>query len=263
MQFREWSNREQKGAYHENLKENYWELNKVKNNWSKFFALLLLSLSDESLDEVKRSNKFERIDQETDQESLWQINEETHKVKTISEVQSVTKKAAIAAYQQMRQSACESIITYKERFNAMLKGWIFLGNYEQFYLKGHQATKEFKWDVSTHQSANIPSLSKVEDWYLAMYVPNKCLMVLLPCGDMEFVRRDGMYIADWDEYKNTTVMRKEKQVQDTYEVPWTCVMNQVKNGIGAYEAYLGIKLKKKKGKAVMEGLVMKDWVARE
>ena len=75
------------------------------------------------MDEVKRSDKFEKVNQETDPECLWQIIEETHKVNTVSKVQSVMKKATRAMYQRMRQGAFESIITYKERFNAALKGY--------------------------------------------------------------------------------------------------------------------------------------------
>jgi len=63
------------------------------------------------------------VNQETDLEGLWQIIEETHKVNTVSKVQSVTKKAARAMYQKMRQGVFASIITYKERFNAALKGY--------------------------------------------------------------------------------------------------------------------------------------------
>ena len=111
-------------AYHENLKEYYRELNTMKNNRPKLYALLLQYLSDESLDEVKRSDKFETVDQETDPEGLWQIIEETHKVNTVSKVQSITKKAARATYQKMRQGAFELIITYKERFNDALKGYV-------------------------------------------------------------------------------------------------------------------------------------------
>ena len=63
------------------------------------------------------------VNQETDLEGLWQIIEETHKVNTVSKVQPVTKKAARAMYQKMRQGVFASIITYKERFNAALKGY--------------------------------------------------------------------------------------------------------------------------------------------
>ena len=70
----------------------------MKNNRPKLYALLLQYLSDESLDEVKWSDKFEKVDQETDLEGLWQIIEETHKVSTVSKVQSVMKKAARATY---------------------------------------------------------------------------------------------------------------------------------------------------------------------
>ena len=47
-------------AYHEILKEYYRELNMMKNNRPKLYALLLQYWSDMSLDKVKKSDKFER-----------------------------------------------------------------------------------------------------------------------------------------------------------------------------------------------------------
>jgi hypothetical protein len=74
---------------------------------------------------------------------------------------------------------------------------------------------------------------------------------------MEFVRKDGMYVAEWDKYRNTTVVMKEKQVQDVHG------MTQVEDGIGTHDAYVHVKLKKKKNEAVIEGLVVTDDVAGE
>ena len=71
----------------------------MKNNRLKLYALLLQYLFDESLDKVKRSDKFEKVHQDTDPEGLWHIIEETHKVNTVSKVQPVAKKAARATYQ--------------------------------------------------------------------------------------------------------------------------------------------------------------------
>ncbi len=59
---------------------------------------------------------------------LWDIIESTHKINTISEVESVTKMAARSMYQQMRQGGYENIITYKERFNNALNAQINQGN---------------------------------------------------------------------------------------------------------------------------------------
>jgi hypothetical protein len=76
---------------------------------------------------------------------------------------------------------------------------------------------------------------------------------------MEFVRKDGMYVAEWDKYRNTTgtVVMKEKQVQDIHG------MTQVEDGIGTQDAYVHVKLKKKRNEAVIEGLVVTDDVVGE
>ena len=89
----------------------------------KLYALIYQYLSEESHEEIKRSDKFETIDKATDPLGLWLLVEETHEVNTISKVEAVTKMAAWSTYQTMRQGAFESIITYKERFNAALKGY--------------------------------------------------------------------------------------------------------------------------------------------
>jgi len=78
---------------------------------------------------------------------------------------------------------------------------------------------------------------------------------------MDFLNKDGMYVAEGDKYRNTgwntTVEMKEKQkVQDMYT-------SQVEEGIGTQDAYVHVKLKKKRNEAVIEGLVVTDDVAGE
>jgi len=77
---------------------------------------------------------------------------------------------------------------------------------------------------------------------------------------MEFARKDGMYVAEWDKYRNTgwntTIEMQEKQVQAMY-------MSQVEGGAGMQDAYVHVKLKKKRNEAVIEGLVVTDDIARE
>ena len=109
--------------YREDMKEYRKELMRMRNERPKLYALILQYLSDESLEEIKRSDKFEAIDEETDPLGLWLLVEETHKVNTISKVEAMTRLAARSTYQTMRQGPFESIITYKERFNAALKGY--------------------------------------------------------------------------------------------------------------------------------------------
>ena len=83
---------------------------------------------------------------------------------------------------------------------------------------------------------------------------------LIPGHDMEFARKDGMYVAEWDKYRNTgwntTIEMQEKQVQAMY-------MSQVEGGAGMQDAYVHVKLKKKRNEAVIEGLVVTDDIARE
>lgn len=109
--------------YREDMKEYRKELMRMRNDRPKLYALILQYLSDESLEEIKRSDKYETIDDETDPLGLWLLVEETHKVNTISKVEAMTRLAARTTYQNMRQGPFESIITYKERFTAELKGY--------------------------------------------------------------------------------------------------------------------------------------------
>ena len=67
-----------------------------------------------------------------------------------------------------------------------------------------------------------------------------------PGHDMEFVRKDGMYVAEWDKYMN-------RGTQDMY-------MSQVEDGTGTQNTYVHVKLK---NEAVIEGLIVTDDVAGE
>ncbi len=80
-------------------------------------------LSQESKEEVKRSQDYEMIKNTRDVQSLWNTIEETHKVFTISRITDVIKKSARKWYQLMHQGPYESIITYKERFDIRLRAY--------------------------------------------------------------------------------------------------------------------------------------------
>ena len=112
-----------KATYLEDVKEYRRQVNKMKTDRSKLYALILQYLSEESLDEVKCQDNFEEVDETTDPEGLWKLVEETHKVTTVSKVEAVTKLSARNTYKLMRQGNYESIIAYKERFNAALKAY--------------------------------------------------------------------------------------------------------------------------------------------
>ncbi len=117
-----------KTEYLENMEEWRKEIKAMEWDQPKFYALKLQYLSNVSLEETKRSDNWETIEQENSPVMLWDVIESTHKINTISKVESVTKMAARMAYQQMRQGTYESIITYKECFNNALKAFINQGN---------------------------------------------------------------------------------------------------------------------------------------
>ncbi len=87
------------------MKEYRKEVKAMEKDRPKLYALILQYLSDESLEEVKRSDDWDTIEQETDPAMLWDVIESTHKINTISKVESVTKMAATTTYQQMKQGA--------------------------------------------------------------------------------------------------------------------------------------------------------------
>ena len=87
---------------------------------------------------------------------------------------------------------------------------------------GHQFTERetgyldpfFPVYASTQTKTNILSFAQVEDQYPITYTPQEAFTVHLPKGDIVFKRRDGMYVADWEGYKNvfsTTVCTKAEQ----------------------------------------------------
>jgi hypothetical protein len=106
------------------MKEWRKEIKAMEKDRPKLYALILLYISDKSLEEVKHSDDWDPIKQETDPAMLWDIIESTHKMNTISKVESAMKMAARTTYQQMRQGMYENIITYKDRFNNAFKTYI-------------------------------------------------------------------------------------------------------------------------------------------
>ena len=77
--------------------------------------------------------------------------------------------------------------------------------------------------ASPHTKADILSFAQVEDLYLITYEPQSGFVVHLPHVDIKFKRKDGMYVADWSEYKQattTTVCTKaeEERARRAYDL---------------------------------------------
>ncbi len=97
-------------------------------NQPKLYGLIWQYLSAESMDEVKHHKEYKTFNDAKDPEGLWKAVVETHKVHSISKVGVVKKLLARKEYKAIRQGGYESLVSYRERFDAALKAYIDQGN---------------------------------------------------------------------------------------------------------------------------------------
>jgi hypothetical protein len=90
-----------KATYLEDMKAHRKKIREMEDDRSKLFALIIMYLSEESLDAVKREPNWDKIEEDADPEGLWKLVEKKHKVHTTSEVKEVTKLTARANYQMI------------------------------------------------------------------------------------------------------------------------------------------------------------------
>lgn len=88
------------------------------------FAMALKHLSNESLDAVKLQDGWDDADKEKDPLKLWNLIEATHRVGTTSQIPAWLKSESRRAYQVCAQSAYESIVRFKERFDDLLTNYV-------------------------------------------------------------------------------------------------------------------------------------------
>jgi len=77
--------------------------------------------------------------------------------------------------------------------------------------------------ASPHTNANILSFAQVEDMYPITYEPQSGFTVHLPHVDVKFKRKDGMYVADWSEYRHilhSTVCTKAEEERAKKPMTW-------------------------------------------
>ena len=94
------------------------------------YAYILLQLSNESLDAIKLQDEYDTVSTEKDPLGLWLLIEITHRVGTNSRIPAVLKMGARSAYQSCAQSAFESIVAYKERFDTTYENYVEHDNSE-------------------------------------------------------------------------------------------------------------------------------------
>jgi hypothetical protein len=87
----------------------------------KLYALILQHLSDESLEAVQKEAGWPAVEQDTNQEALWQLLELKHKIHSASEVEVVVELVARPQLATTKQGAFEPIIVFKQRYTNALK----------------------------------------------------------------------------------------------------------------------------------------------
>jgi hypothetical protein len=110
------------------MKHHQKKLVSMEDDRARLFAMIMMYLSEESLDAVKKEPAWTKIEDKADAEGLWKLVEQKQKVHTASEVKEITKLTIRANYQMIRQGGYETIIAYKERFNFALKSYEDQGN---------------------------------------------------------------------------------------------------------------------------------------
>jgi hypothetical protein len=116
--------------YREERKERRSKLAQMEADKPKMYAMILGKLSTESIDEFKRREDYEDINTEKDPLMLWLAITMIHQVASVSKVASVVKNAARDKYASMHQGQYETIITYKERFDAAVEAYNDMENPE-------------------------------------------------------------------------------------------------------------------------------------
>ena len=116
--------------YREDRKDRRRKIAQMEADKPKMYAMILGKLSTESMDELKRHEDYEDFNREKDPLMLWLAITMIHQVASVSKVASVVKKAARDKYASMRQGQFETIITYKERFDAAVEAYNDMENPE-------------------------------------------------------------------------------------------------------------------------------------
>lgn len=109
--------------FHEAVK-GYTKINlEMSMKEPMLYAMIWQYLSPESMDEIKHDEDYKKFSDANDPEGLWKAIIKTHKVTTVSRVKGVIKRSARKQYQAIRQGGYESLISYRERFDAALTAY--------------------------------------------------------------------------------------------------------------------------------------------
>jgi len=114
--------------YTEAVKGYMKQVNEITMNSPKMYGYIWQYLSPESIDEVKHQADYITFNKTKDPVKLWETIVKTHEISSISRIPEVVKRAARKDYSACKQGGYESIISYRERFDAATKAYTDQGN---------------------------------------------------------------------------------------------------------------------------------------
>ena len=117
-----------KAAWTEAIKSYTKEMLNVDTQAPKLYSFIWQYLSVGSIEEIKQHKDFAKFSVEKDPVALWKAIVETHRVDGISKVPAIMKSDARDVYQSCKQGGFESLVTYRERFDAAHKSQEDAGN---------------------------------------------------------------------------------------------------------------------------------------
>jgi len=117
-----------KAAWTEAIKSYTKEMLNVDTQAPKMYGFIWKYLSVGSVEEIKQHKDFATFSVDKDPVALWKAIVETHRVDGVSKVPAIMKKDARDVYNDCKQGGFESLVTYRERFDAAHKSQEDAGN---------------------------------------------------------------------------------------------------------------------------------------
>ena len=102
-------------------RERAKKISAMRYDRTPLYAFIIRHISHESLDAIKLVEGYDTWCSGNDPLQLWKAIEATHSVASSSRVPGVLKANARQSYQRAGQHAFETIVSYKERFDALLE----------------------------------------------------------------------------------------------------------------------------------------------
>jgi hypothetical protein len=116
--------------YIEAMKARDKEVRSMAAQRPNLYATIMLKLSAESREEVKRDPGYEAFNKAKDPMLLWKAITASHQVQSTSKVEAVVKLSARQQYRDLKQGRYETILAFKERFSEAARNLMEIGDVE-------------------------------------------------------------------------------------------------------------------------------------